>query len=1138
MKIKNNIIIDGTIQYEGGGSSTEYFATDGTRQNINVSFVTDEASLPGTGVADTLYIAKAENTLHEWNGSSYDSLGGGSGSTNVVFVANVSGLPPTGEVDTLYVAKSDNTLHEWNGSSYDALGKTSLMHKSDDVDNNIVLGTDNKLYFKDDHDAAYILKTILPKGKYVENVANDYSDIGTKLDGFVNDSIFYIETVGGSARIAVRVADFTDIALTGRNVTVIARAVKNTTPVIANAFYKFNNLGIHNTVQGYEIYKWNSASSNTNLDQFIDGEECYFSVMDSIESTGGAAPEAVDVTRFENIGDATAWKNGYFLNNIAADFSDFVSRADAVGDKDIFIFKRTNGTWGFASKDSSFYSPKYLLLAATMSSDGTTANADPTKFIRFTDVAFSPYGRYGTYTAYVQNYVGDLGTTEGNCMVFPIPTGFSQQYEGEIVFYGSVGAFPTTGDTRVLYVSTGDDTIHRWNGAAYVPISGGGGGGLTEDDVKNTERLYTKQQNHTQGVLTDASTLAWDLSTDQSAVLTATSAVGNSRTLPNSILSAAAEGGNYQLIFKQDATGGRDILFDTSFVAVGSFDLRASELTVVSMVVQGGIGYVSINAFDGIVSGLSNAGGGTPLLTGETIKSLIGGAHTTLTDNGNDVTIDSDIDNAAGTGSILLNGSLIKRLKAGTNVTFGETADDITINAAAGGGGSAFRKNFVYVDNVTGNDGTGALNDPTLPFLTITAAQNALPAFVSGTPDFWTICITSRGTYTFPSTIPNRNIRYYSDQVVTLTAASVTRAANAGGVYTHMSFDIRHGTFQITSQGTNVINSTGSSLSFYAQKVLMEGTTTSTGGGFYRVSGQVDVHVYWVRSQSYFLWTGGATGGNPDSSWSDSRSNTAKVWIGVLDCDYTSRPTFRAAVTLGKNTNSDTRHELTICYGIVTTSALFFTNDANVRLGSVDIKSGWVAGDRPRIGWLESASSLEFVNSKITNNATNRFCLLDVQSTSTVRGYVYEATVNYDGTNYVDFIRTDLQACIENLTIRKLTFTGTVGTGGSTSSRAAICITDSGDLSFNPVGTNISNLVIEEIVNANGIIFDEGQHVDDAKSIVMTGHNYIHTQGSFKVATSTLATGDHTINLRGRLRGTGALANGVVVSSPAFNTDF
>jgi hypothetical protein len=78
MKINNNIIIDGTIQHEDGGLSNEVWTTDGNRITIpsgGVVFVADVASLPGTGTVDVLYIAKAENTLHEWNGSTYDALG-------------------------------------------------------------------------------------------------------------------------------------------------------------------------------------------------------------------------------------------------------------------------------------------------------------------------------------------------------------------------------------------------------------------------------------------------------------------------------------------------------------------------------------------------------------------------------------------------------------------------------------------------------------------------------------------------------------------------------------------------------------------------------------------------------------------------------------------------------------------------------------------------------------------------------------------------------------------------------------------------------------------------------------------------------------------------------------------------------
>ncbi len=91
----------------------------------------------------------------------------------------------------------------------------------------------------------------------------------------------------------------------------------------------------------------------------------------------------------------------------------------------------------------------------------------------------------------------------------------------------------------------------------------------------------------TEQTLTDASTLSWDLSTQQLAYLLATSAVGNTRTLPNSIIASGQDSGNYQLFFKQDATGGRIILFEDSFTVFGDFNLQANGVTVISLVTRG-----------------------------------------------------------------------------------------------------------------------------------------------------------------------------------------------------------------------------------------------------------------------------------------------------------------------------------------------------------------------------------------------------------------------------------------------------------------------------------------------------------------------------------------------------------------------
>jgi hypothetical protein len=46
---------------------------------LPVKFYADEASFPGTGVVDTIYVAKSEKTSWYWDGAAYQQIGGGSG---------------------------------------------------------------------------------------------------------------------------------------------------------------------------------------------------------------------------------------------------------------------------------------------------------------------------------------------------------------------------------------------------------------------------------------------------------------------------------------------------------------------------------------------------------------------------------------------------------------------------------------------------------------------------------------------------------------------------------------------------------------------------------------------------------------------------------------------------------------------------------------------------------------------------------------------------------------------------------------------------------------------------------------------------------------------------------------------------
>jgi len=79
-------------------------------------------------------------------------------------------------------------------------------------------------------------------------------------------------------------------------------------------------------------------------------------------------------------------------------------------------------------------------------------------------------------------------------------------------------------------------------------------------------QVYTQQQNFGQTILTDGATVAWDLNTNQSSVLTMINTTAT-RQLVNPINQVA--GGSYVIIVKQDATGGAALTFDTAYKFTG-----------------------------------------------------------------------------------------------------------------------------------------------------------------------------------------------------------------------------------------------------------------------------------------------------------------------------------------------------------------------------------------------------------------------------------------------------------------------------------------------------------------------------------------------------------------------------------------
>ncbi len=127
-----------------------------------------------------------------------------------------------------------------------------------------------------------------------------------------------------------------------------------------------------------------------------------------------------------------------------------------------------------------------------------------------------------------------------------------------------------------------------------------------------------------QVALTDASTLTWDLEADPIAILTATAGIGDTRTLPNSVVATGVNGINYQMTFKQDGVGGRSVLFDTYFKVAGEFDTAADKRTLITIVPQFGEADVILTPIKAFTVLLSTESG----ITASTSQSQGNGALT------------------------------------------------------------------------------------------------------------------------------------------------------------------------------------------------------------------------------------------------------------------------------------------------------------------------------------------------------------------------------------------------------------------------------------------------------------------------------------------------------------------------------
>ena len=119
-------------------------------------------------------------------------------------------------------------------------------------------------------------------------------------------------------------------------------------------------------------------------------------------------------------------------------------------------------------------------------------------------------------------------------------------------------------------------------GTAALKATGTSGNNVPLMDGNNS---YSGQQNFAIATLTDGASIAWNLNTQQVAVVT----LGGNRAL--AAPSNQVAGGTYVLIVKQDGTGSRTLSFDSTYKFPGGVDptlsTGASDVDVLSFVSDG-----------------------------------------------------------------------------------------------------------------------------------------------------------------------------------------------------------------------------------------------------------------------------------------------------------------------------------------------------------------------------------------------------------------------------------------------------------------------------------------------------------------------------------------------------------------------
>jgi hypothetical protein len=167
-----------------------------------------------------------------------------------------------------------------------------------------------------------------------------------------------------------------------------------------------------------------------------------------------------------------------------------------------------------------------------------------------------PYHLTLTTSAGTQTGVGAVVYTGGSKYVNNVVDTYDVSAESQVslpTLYRSAAGAPTTADCP-----DGRTLVWKDSGSGLSSVYYNDGGTLLSAPLAD-DGVYARQQNFSNGSLTDAATIAWDLAAKQSTDVT----LGGNRTLANP--THQVNHGRYTLRVIQDGTGGRTLAYGSAY---------------------------------------------------------------------------------------------------------------------------------------------------------------------------------------------------------------------------------------------------------------------------------------------------------------------------------------------------------------------------------------------------------------------------------------------------------------------------------------------------------------------------------------------------------------------------------------------